>query len=228
MNNPLFGITLSLVVYIFFSKLQKMTKSDVLNPLLFSGIAIIFILGIFEIDFETYNEGGKMVSMLIAPATVSLAIPLYNNINLIKKNLKVIVVSITTAVIVHALMLLALIVILKMDDQIAFSLIPKSITTAIASDVSSNIGGIKEITVASVIITGIIGAAASPLLNKLFKIKDDKAIGLALGTSAHAVGTAKAASTNEVQGSFSSLGLILTGLTTVLIAPFIVIIVASL
>lgn len=228
MNNPLFGITLSLVVYIFFSKLQKMTKSDVLNPLLFSGIAIIFILGIFEIDFETYNEGGKMVSMLIAPATVSLAIPLYNNINLIKKNLKVIVVSITTAVIVHALMLLALIVILKMDDQIAFSLIPKSITTAIASDVSSNIGGIKKITVASVIITGIIGAAASPLLNKLFKIKDDKAIGLALGTSAHAVGTAKAASTNEVQGSFSSLGLILTGLTTVLIAPFIVIIVASL
>lgn len=228
MNNPLFGITLSLVVYIFFSKLQKMTKSDILNPLLFSGIAIIFILGIFEIDFETYNEGGKMVSMLIAPATVSLAIPLYNNINLIKKNLKVIVVSITTAVIVHALMLLALIVILKMDDQIAFSLIPKSITTAIASDVSSNIGGIKEITVASVIITGIIGAAASPLLNKLFKIKDDKAIGLALGTSAHAVGTAKAASTNEVQGSFSSLGLILTGLTTVLIAPFIVIIVASL
>lgn len=228
MNNPLFGITLSLVVYIFFSKLQKMTKSDVLNPLLFSGIAIIFILGIFEINFETYNEGGKMVSMLIAPATVSLAIPLYNNINLIKKNLKVIVVSITTAVIVHALMLLALIVILKMDDQIAFSLIPKSITTAIASDVSSNIGGIKEITVASVIITGIIGAAASPLLNKLFKIKDDKAIGLALGTSAHAVGTAKAASTNEVQGSFSSLGLILTGLTTVLIAPIIVIIVASL
>lgn len=222
MNSPLFGISLSLIVYIFFSKLQKVTKSDFLNPLLLSGIFIIVILSVFNVDYETYNEGGKMISMLIAPATVSLAIPLYNNIDLIKKNAKVIIVAILTAVIVHAILLVIMFLGMNVNEQIALSLIPKSITTAIASDVSTNIGGIKEITVASVIITGIIGAALSPIINKILKIKDDKVIGLALGTSAHAVGTAKAASTNEVQGSFSSLGLILTGLVTVIVAPIIV------
>lgn len=222
MNSPLFGISLSLIVYIFFSKLQKVTKSDFLNPLLLSGIFIIVILSVFNVDYETYNEGGKMISMLIAPATVSLAIPLYNNIDLIKKNAKVIIVAILTAVIVHAILLVIMFLGMNVNEQIALSLIPKSITTAIASDVSTNIGGIKEITVASVIITGIIGAALSPIINKILKVKDDKVIGLALGTSAHAVGTAKAASTNEVQGSFSSLGLILTGLVTVIVAPIIV------
>lgn len=222
MNSPLFGIVLSIIVYLGFVKLQQYLKLDILNPLLLSGIAIIIILNVMNIDFEIYNEGGKIISMLISPATVSLAIPLYKNLDVIKQNSKLILTGVITAVVVHAVLLILLFVALEADHEIALSLIPKSITTAIAADVSSSIGGIREITVASVIITGIVGAALSPILNKAFIIEDDKAIGLALGTSSHAVGTAKGVSTNEVQGSFSSLALILTGITTVVIAPLVV------
>lgn len=221
MINPLFGITLSIISYLLFVKIQKKTNISLLNPLLLSGLFIIVILSIFNIDYDTYNEGGEIISMLITPATVSLALPLYKNLDLIKKNTKVILSSILFGIIVHALVLIILTMILRPNLDLVKSLIPKSITTAIAIDLTKSLGGIKEITVASVVITGVLGSAISPILNKMFKVDNDKSIGLALGASAHAVGTGKAACTNTTQGSFSSVALILTGLFTVLLAPII-------
>lgn len=221
MTDPLFGIVLTLSMYLFVFTIQKKTNIDILNPLLFSSIIIIVILRVFNIPYESYNEGGKIVSFLVGPATVSLAIPLYENINLIKKNFKVISISIISGVIIHAITILAVLLILNVNQNLGISLLPKSITTAIAMDVSKNNGGIVEITVAAVVITGIVGATLSPLLNKIFNIKKDESIGLALGSSAHAVGTARAASVNSVQGSFSSVSLILTGILTVIIAPLL-------
>lgn len=221
MINPLFGITLSIISYLLFVKIQKKTNISLLNPLLLSGLFIIVILSIFNIDYDTYNEGGEIISMLITPATVSLALPLYKNLDLIKKNTKVILSSILFGIIVHALVLIILTMILRPNLDLVKSLIPKSITTAIAIDLTKSLGGIKEITVASVVITGVLGSAISPTLNKMFKVDNDKSIGLALGASAHAVGTGKAACTNTTQGSFSSVALILTGLFTVLLAPII-------
>lgn len=221
MNSPLFGITLSIISYLLFLKVQNKTKINLLNPLLLSGLFIIILLSLFNIDYEVYNEGGKIITMLITPATVSLALPLYKNLDLIKKNTKLVITSVLFGIVVHALVLIILMIILDPSLELVKSLIPKSITTAIAIDLSESLGGIKEITVASVLITGIMGAAISPLINKILKVDNDKSIGLALGVSAHAVGTAKATSTNVVAGSFSSVALILTGLFTVVFAPIV-------
>lgn len=221
MTSPLFGITLSLLVYVIIQKIQNKTKISILNPLLFSGIVIIMTLTLFKIPFEQFNEGGKLITALIGPATVSLAIPLYKNLDLLKKKIKTISIGITSAVLIHALTILILSLLLSLNQELAISLIPKSITTPFAKDLSETLGGIPAITISVVIVTGIFGAALSPLLNKTFKIKNTIAKGLALGSSAHAVGTSKAIENSEEEGAFSSIALILTGLGTVLIAPLI-------
>ena len=221
MNSPLFGITLSLLVYVIMQKIQIKTKISILNPLLFSGIAIILILMTFKIPFEQFNEGGKLITALIGPATVSLAIPLYKNLDLLKKKIKTISIGILASVGIHAITIVVLSILLSLNDQMAISLIPKSITTPFAKDLSETLGGIPAITISVVIVTGIFGAAISPFLNKLFKIKNTLAKGLALGSSAHAVGTSKAIENSEEEGAFSSIALILTGLMTVLSAPLV-------
>ena len=221
MNSPLFGITLSLLVYVIMQKIQIKTKISILNPLLFSGIAIILILMTFKIPFEQFNEGGKLITALIGPATVSLAIPLYKNLDLLKKKIKTISIGILTSVGIHAITIVFLSILLSLNEQMAISLIPKSITTPFAKDLSETLGGIPAITISVVIVTGIFGAAISPFLNKTFNIKNTMAKGLALGSSAHAVGTSKAVENSEEEGAFSSIALILTGLLTVLSAPII-------
>ena len=221
MNSPLFGITLSLLIYVIMQKIQIKTKISILNPLLFSGIAIILILMTFKIPFEQFNEGGKLITALIGPATVSLAIPLYKNLDLLKKKIKTISIGILTSVGIHAITIVFLSILLSLNEQMAISLIPKSITTPFAKDLSETLGGIPAITISVVIVTGIFGAAISPFLNKTFNIKNTMAKGLALGSSAHAVGTSKAVENSEEEGAFSSIALILTGLLTVLSAPII-------
>lgn len=219
MNSPLFSICLTLAVYTLCVKLQQKLKSPLLNPLLISSITIIFILVLFKIPYESFKVGGDFVTLLIAPATVSLAIPLYKHKAQLLKHKKVIIISIITGVITHAISIGALSLLLNLDSNIIASLVPKSVTTAIAQDISANIGGIPIITICVVIVTGILGSALSPILVKLFKLDSDISIGLALGTSAHAVGTSKAIETNDIQGTMASLALIFTGILTVIMAP---------
>lgn len=224
-NNIIFGIILTLSVFIFSRWLAQKTKLTILNPLLVSSIVIIVILTTLKIPYDDFNKGGKIFTYLITPATVSLAIPLYKNLETLKQNRKLIGLGVVVALVSHFLMILALVLLYQSDSAIAMSLIPKSITTAFAKDISTSLGGIEIITVSVVIVTGIFGATISPILNSLFKFKDDRAIGLALGSSAHAIGTSKAVENNEIQATFSSLALILTGILTVLVSPLLALIV---
>lgn len=224
-DNIFFGIGLTIIVFIAAQALAKKTKITLLNPLLVSSIIVIILLLAFKIPYSDYNQGGKFFTFLIGPATVSLAIPLYKNLDTLKANIKVIGIGIVVAIVSHFMILLGLFLVYQSSPEIALSLIPKSITTAFANDVSSAFGGIEVITISVVIVTGIFGATIAPILNSFFKFKDDRAIGLALGSSAHAIGTSKAVETNEIQGTFSSLALILTGLLTVIVAPALVFVV---
>ncbi len=218
-TNPMFGICLSLAIYLAAVKFQKTLKSDLLNPLLVASIVIILILMLSDVSYDNFFIGGRFISMLIGPATVALAIPLYQNLELLKKHAKTILISISSGVIAHALCIGLFAVFFKLNPEMIATYIPKSVTTAIAADVSSNLGGIRTLTICIVIVTGIFGAAIAPLINKIFKIHNPMAQGLALGVSAHAVGTSKAIELGPLQGTMSALALIVTGLITVILSP---------
>lgn len=221
MNNIIWSLTLTIGVYLLFYFIQQKYKLGFLNPLLFSSIFIIIFLIVTNIEYDTYKEGTRFISFLIAPATVSLAVPLYKNLYLVKKYYKVIISSILSGIIAHAIVLTLIFMLFSSSHEMVATFIPKSLTTAIAIDVSKSLGGIENLTVAVVIVTGILGAAIAPITAKLLKIENNIAIGLALGTSAHALGTAKAMDFGEDAVSMSSLSLILTGIVTALIAPLI-------
>lgn len=227
-TSPLFGLVLSMGVYVLMTKVQKILKSDLFNPLLMSSIFIIAFLMIFNISYESYNIGGQFISALIGPATVALAIPLYMNLGMLAIYKRVILVSISAGVLAHAITIGVLASVLKLSPQMIATVIPKSVTTAIAADVAVSLGGISTLTVCIVIITGIFGAALAPLLNKIFRIDSPIAQGLALGTAAHAVGTSKAIEMGKEQGIMSTLALILTGIFTVIISPITKIIIFGL
>ncbi|MCG4437280.1 LrgB family protein [Erysipelothrix rhusiopathiae] len=218
-SSPLFGLVITFGVYLGSQQLQRKFKSPLLNPLLITSLTIIIFLTVLGIDYESYNQGGKFLTALIGPATVALAIPLYNNLDLLKKYKRLVLISTLTGVIVHALCILVLSLVLNLDSKMIATVIPKSVTTAIAADVAFSLGGIKTLTICIVIVTGILGAALAPIINKRFHISNPLAQGLSLGTAAHAVGTSKAIEMGELQGTMATLSLILTGLVTVALSP---------
>ncbi len=190
-----------------------------MNPLLVSIVLVILFLVILDIDYESYNQGGKYISYLLTPATVCLAIPLYQQLDLLKKNFKAITIGILTGVLTSLVSILALSMIFKLSHELYVTLLPKSITTAIGIAVSEELGGIKTITVAVIVLTGITGNVIGEGVCRLFKIKNPISIGLAFGTSSHAIGTTKALELGEVQGAMSSLSIAVSGLVTVVLAP---------
>lgn len=216
----LFGIFITLISFLSVQSINKRLTKWKLDTIIVPSLMIICILYLFNIDFETYNQGGKYLSLLIQPATVALAIPLYKNKTYIKKYANIIVGGIISGTIVHALSIWVLSIFLKLDNQMIITIIPKSVTSAIAKDLAQNFGGIQEITVALVIVTGIFGAMISPIVFKIFKVKQK---GLVLGVGAHAVGTSTAIKINEKEATMATLGLILTGLLTVIFMPLFVI-----
>lgn len=214
-----FGLVLTLGVFYLNTQLNKKLKKVQLNPLLFSSLFIMGLLVLFKIDYAYYNYSAKVLSYLIGPATVCLAIPLYKMKETILKSLKTIFGSILFGNIIHALSIWGLLIILKLNKDMIVTIIPKSVTTAIAKDLSLSYGGIQEITIALVIVTGVFGAMVSPFIFKAFKIKEK---GLALGVSSHAVGTSAAILINEKEATMATLGLILSGLLTVILMPILV------
>lgn len=214
-----FGIALTFLSFLFIQSINKRFSKIKLDLIIFPSLIIVGILYYFNIDFETYNQGGHYLSMLIQPATVALAIPLYKNKKIIKKYAYTIMGSILMGTLIHALSIWILSILLKLDRQMIVTIIPKSVTSAIAKDLSVNFGGIQEITVALVIVTGIFGSMISPFLFKVFKVKEK---GLVLGVGAHAVGTSTAIKMNEKEATMATLGLILTGLLTVILMPLFV------
>lgn len=219
-NSAFFGVIISIAGYALGVFLKKKFKRSFLNPLLISIIFVIAVLLVFNIDYESYNQGGKYISYLLTPATVCLAIPLYQQLELLKKNKKAIILGILAGVLSSLGSVWALSYLFGLSHQQYVTLLPKSITTAIGIGVSHELGGIETITVAVIIVTGVLGNVIAETVCKLFKIKDPIAVGLAIGTSAHALGTTKAFELGEIQGAMSSLSIVVAGLITVVGASF--------
>ena len=192
-----------------------------MNPILVSVAVVIFLLKVLKVDYEVYNEGAKYISYLLTPATVCLAIPLYKQLELLKKNLTAVAAAILAGVASSAVSIFALCLLFRMEHVYYVTLLPKSITTAIGMGVSEEAGGIVTITVVCIIVTGILGNMIGETVFKLIRLESPIAKGLALGTSAHAVGTAKALELGEIEGAMSSLSVAVAGLLTVLVVPLV-------
>ena len=218
-NNILFGLVISLGAFEIGLFINRKTRIAVLNPLL---IAILFVIGFlftFNIDFETYNQGGQFINVFLGPSTVVLAVPLYKQLDLLKKNAKAILIGVFMGSCLGVFSIIGISYLVGLDSTMIKSLIPKSVTTPIGIAVSQEIGGLIPITVLAIIVTGIIGAVIGPAICRLFKIKDRVAIGVSIGTASHAVGTTKALELGDVEGAISSLSIGIAGIMTVIIAP---------
>ena len=190
-----------------------------LNPLLVAIILVIAFLKATGISDTDYNTGASYISYFLTPSTVCLAIPLYKQLELLKKNLTAVAAAITAGVIGSVVSVYVMSMIFRLEHVHYVSLLPKSITTAIGMGVSEEAGGIVTMTIVSIILTGILGNIVADGWFKLVGIKEPIAKGLALGTSAHAIGTAKALELGEVEGAMSSLSIAVAGLMTVVAVP---------
>lgn len=215
-NSVFFGAIISLAAYEAGLLIKRKFKSALLNPLLIGTACVMAVLLLLKIEYKHYYESAKYISYLLTPATVCLAVPLYQQIELLKKNLKAVAVGITAGVFTSLLGVFLLSKLFALNHVQYVTLLPKSITTAIGMDVSRDLGGIEAITVAVIIITGILGNMSAEFICKIFKIHEPVAKGLAIGTASHAIGTAKAMEIGEIEGAMSSLAIAVAGLMTVL------------
>lgn len=221
-KTPIFGVLLSLVCYLIGQNINKKIKISFLNPLFIAiAIAVVFLLT-FNIPLEDYNNGGKIISFFLTPATVVLAVPLYNKIDHLKKNAFPIIIGILIGSACGIISIIILGKMLNLPKELILSLVPKSVTTPIGMEVSENLNGIPSVTVAAIIITGVLGAIISPMIHNIARIKNKIAIGISIGTSSHALGTTKAVELGETEGAMSSLSIGIAGLITVILAPILV------
>lgn len=210
-----FGVVISLVAYYIGMWLKKKFKLSIFNPLLISIIITIVVLLCTKMDYQVYYDGAKYISYLLTPATICLAIPLYEQVTLLKKQWKAVIGGIVTGVLTSMFCIFVMCLVMGLGHAEYVTLLPKSITTAIGMGVSEELGGVVTITVAVIVITGVLGNVISDLVCKLFHLEEPVAKGLALGTAAHAIGTAKAMELGEIEGAMSSLAIAVAGLLTV-------------
>ena len=220
-NSAYAGVTISLISYAIGAKLKRKFGFGFLNPLLISIIVTIIVLVGCNVSYETYNEGAKYLSWLLTPATVCLAIPLYEEWELLKNNAKAVLLGVLAGVITSLVTVFVLAKMMGLSHANYVTLLPKSITTAIGMGVSEELGGYVTITVAVIVITGVLGNIFGELICKIFRIKEPISKGLALGTAAHAIGTAKAMELGDVEGAMSSLSICVAGILTVILVPFV-------
>lgn len=214
-----FGFALSLLSYWLGTVIQQKVKHPLCNPLLLSMVFCIVFLKLTNVTYDTFNYGGKYINYLLTPATVCLAVPLYRQFQVLKDNMAAVIVSVLSGAVSCILVVLGLAAAADLDRALTVSLMPKSITTAIAMGLSDEIGGMPAITVMAVIMTGLFGNIIAQILFHLLHIEEPVAQGLACGTGAHAVGTAKAMEMGEIQGAMSSLSVVVAGIVTVAAAP---------
>ncbi len=214
-NSAFFGVVVSILGYEIGLFLKKKFNNGIFNPLLISILFVMAALVIFKVDFESYNNGAKYLSYLLTPATVCLAIPLYEQLDLLKNNFKAIIIGIFSGVAASLISVFLFALLFQFTHEQYVTLLPKSITTAIGMGISEELNGIVTITVAVIIVTGIIGNILAEVICKVFHIHEPIAKGIAIGTSSHAIGTSKAMEIGEIEGAMSSLAIVVCGLLTV-------------
>ena len=220
-SHPLFGILLTVAAYEIALALYKRVRIALFTPFIVAEVIVIAFLLIFNVDYETYNIGGEIITMFVSPLTVVLAIPLYLQLHVLKENGAIIVAGIFAGCVTAMLSMLGFAYLFGMDRTLFVSILPKSITTAIAVEVGASLGGIPALSALAVMIAGVTGAMLAPLLARVLRLRSEVAIGLAIGTSSHALGTSKALELGETQGAMSSLSIGIAGIITVFLAPIV-------
>ncbi len=219
-DSTMFGVTLSLIAYWIGAYVRRKTGLSVLSPLVTATAIIIVFLVVTGIDYDTYNEGASVLRYFLTPATVCLAIPLYQKLEMLKKNFVAIIVGIFSGVLASAVSILVMCLLFNFGHHMYVTMLPKSITTAIGISVSEEFGGVVALTTAAIIITGNIGGAFAEIIFKVFRIKEPISKGLALGTGSHVMGTSKAMELGDLEGAMSSLAIAVAGVITVVVLPF--------
>jgi len=219
-SSAYFGLFLTIGTFQLGRWINRRAGREVCSPLLFSTMACCAVLLLSGTEYDVYfDSGADVLEYFLTPATICLAIPLYRQYTLLKKNTAAVIAGCVSGVLVHMLGCVLMLVLFKLAAAEYITLLPKSITTAIGKSLSQELGGYPAITMATIMVTGLFGAVAAPVLLRLFRVKEPLAQGLAIGTSSHAAGTSKAVEMGEIQGAASSLAIVVTGLLTVLAAP---------
>lgn len=218
----LLPVALTLIAFQIGQWCQKKLRSPLCNPILVAVVIVLGFMALTGLEGETYQTGAKQLSWLMTPATISLAIPMYEQLSVLKKNLRAILVGIAAGAVSCLVMVLLFSLAAGFDRELTISLLPKSVTTAIGLPLSELSGGITAITSPAIILTGIVAGSMGTPLCKLFRLTDPIAQGVALGTSGHVIGTSKANDLGELTGAVSSLSLVVAGLLTSIILPFLV------
>ncbi len=221
LENKYFLIALTFVVYVAAQILQRRTGISFLNPILITIAVLICILMSAGVDYDTYAEGGEYIDFWLKPAVVALGVPLYRQLEAIKKQLLPILLAELAGCVDGVVSVDVVAQLLGASKEVILSLAPKSVTTPIAMEIAQTVGGIPALTAAVVVCTGIFGGMAGFKMMKYSRVKSPIAQGLSMGTAAHAVGTSAAMDVGYRYGAFSSLGLTLNGLFTALLTPLI-------
>ena len=216
-SSPLFGIMLCVVTFWVGTRVNQWLRTPVANPLLIAILLCSVVLLAFRIPLEQFNIGGEIINMLVGPATAALALSIYHQRKVLGKYFLPIVVGSFAGAATSLASVALLCRLFRLDEVILSSLLPKSVTTAIALEISAGRGGIGSVTILAVLITGVSGAVFAPLMIRLFRVKNPVAQGVAIGTCSHAVGTSKAIELGELQGAMSGIAIGVAGLMTVLI-----------
>lgn len=220
-SSPFFGLSLTFAAYELALLIRKKIRIALLLPFAVAVVLICMFLLVTHVSYEQYMEGGQYISLLMGPATVILAVPVYQQLARLKENLIPVIGGVLLGAFTSFFSTYLLSLLLRIDGELFLTLTPHSVTTPIAISLSEQIGGVGAVSTLSLIISGLIGSIFAPQLRRLFRLKDPVAAGVATGSASHALGTAKAITMGEVEGAFSGLSIGIAGFVTVLLVPFL-------
>lgn len=219
LNSTYFGAAITVAAFILATIINKRWQNPFTTPLFLATVFVIAVLLLGKIEYKTYNESAKYLTYFLVPVTVCFAVPMYRQLPLLKKHILTILFAMFVGVVASVVSVCIVVILLGLTDIIARSLVSISVTTALAIGITRKLGGLVSLTVSAVIITGILGASVSDKLCKWMKLKNPISRGLAIGNASHAAGTVKAMEMGHIEGSFSSLAIVISGLMTAAIAP---------
>lgn len=215
-------VSLTLIAFLLGQKIQKKLRSPILNPILVAVILVLLFLALTGMPVADYKAGMGSLSWLLTPATICLAVPMYEQFQILKKNLPMIVAGVAAGAISCLLMVAVFGILVGFEPILTISLLPKSITTAIGVALCDMTGGMAGVTTAAIVFTGIFASIMGPAFCRIFKLTDEIAQGVAFGTAGHVVGTSKANEISPLVGAVSSLSLVVAGLLTAVVLPMVV------
>jgi predicted murein hydrolase (TIGR00659 family) len=214
-------VALTLTAFLLGQKIQKKLKSPILNPILVSVVIVLIFLALTGMPVSDYKAGMSSLSWLLTPATICLAVPMYEQFQILKKNLPMILAGVAAGAVSCLIMVILFGALVGFDPVLTVSLLPKSITTAIGVVLSEMLGGMPGVTTAAIIFTGIFASIMGPAFCRIFRLTDPVAQGVAFGTAGHVIGTSKANELDPLTGAVSSLSLVVAGLITAVVLPLL-------